>query len=232
VPTPLRAVARILGASVSVVVALCVLSGTHPIAAQESQTEEQARLARRGAGIRVGVWDVRGLAEVANAEYSETPLFEGYLQHGLDRHLAMQNSIGFWRRSQEIEGTGGIGGTPGESVKSYVVPQFTSIRFFPISGPEQPFEPFVEGGAGISLGIDDRSTTSGGLLGGGGSGIAIVVGFGFKLGLGVEWRFTEALGLSGGGRYQWKRFLEDLGGERTYRGFAADVGITYRFQYD
>jgi hypothetical protein len=210
-----------------------VIATTSALAAQESQTEEQARLARRGAGIRVGLWDVRGLAEVTSAEYSETPLFEGYLQHGLDRHLAMQNSIGFWRRTQEIESSGGLGGTTQESVKSYVVPQFTSIRFFPVSGPDQMLEPYLEGGAGISLGIDDRSTSSGGLLGvGGGSGVVIVIGFGFKLGVGAEWRFSDALGLSGGGRYQWMRFLEDLGGARTYRGFAGEVGITYRFQYD
>lgn len=197
-----------------------------------SEAEERARLQRRGAGVRVGVWDVRGLSEVADAEYSRTPLFEGYFQHGLDRHLALQNSVGFWRRSQEIE-VAQIGGSRRESVQSYVIPQFTSLRFFPVTGPDQALEPFVEGGAGISLGIDDRSTTSGGPLGlGSGDGIAVVVGFGFKLGLGTEWRFSRALGLAAGGRYQWIRFLDDLGGERTYRGFGAEMGLTYRFQYD
>lgn len=199
---------------------------------EPSDAESRARLERRGAGIRVGLWDVRGLREVTDATYSETPLFEGYFQHGLDRHLALQNSIGVWRRSQEIEESG-LGGTSRESVQSYIVPMFTALRFFPVTGPEQPFEPFVEGGAGISLGIDDREATSGGLLGiGGGDGIAMVIGFGFKLGLGAEWRFSRALGLTAGGRYQWVRFLDDVGGERTYRGFGAEVGLAYRFQYD
>ena len=199
---------------------------------EQSDAESRARLERRGAGVRVGVWDTRGLTEVPDASYSETPLFEGYFQHGLDRHLAIQNSIGVWRRSQDIEESG-LGGTSTESVQSYVVPMFTALRFFPVTGPEQSFEPFVEGGAGISLGIDDRQATSGGLLGvGGGEGIAMILGFGFKLGIGAEWRFSRPLALTAGGRYQWVRFFDDLGGERIYRGFGAEVGLAYRFQYD
>jgi hypothetical protein len=199
---------------------------------QQSDAESLARLARRGAGVRVGLWDVRGLNEVSGASYAETPLFEGYFQNGLDRHLALQNSVGVWRRSQEIVQSGPLGSTA-ESVKSYVVPMFTALRFFPLTGPDQPFEPFIEAGAGISLGIDDRQTTSGGPLGlGSGNGIAMILGFGFKLGVGAEWRFSRPLGVAVGGRYQWVRFFDAVGGEKYYRGFGGEAGLTYRFQYD
>ena len=162
------------------------------------------------------------------------PLFEGYFERGLDRHLALQTSVGLWRRTQEIESSGGIGGgTTTERVASWIVPMFTALRFFPLTGPDATLEPFAEGGVGFALGLDDRQTEAGGPLGlGSGEGIATVLGFGFKGGLGVEWRFSRALGLSVGGRYQWIRFVEDVGGDRIFRGFGAAAGLTYRFQFD
>ena len=199
--------------------------------APENPLESQARMARRGAGLRAGFWSVRGLREVTDAENSEWPFLEGYFQHGLDRHLALQSSVGLWRRTQELETDGGIGGPTTDRVTTWVVPMFSALRFFPLTGPDQAFEPFVEGGVGFALGIEDRETGDGSLLGAGGSGIGTVVGFGFKGGLGTEWRFSPALGLAVGGRYQWIRFLEELGNDEIFRGFAAEAGLTYRFQF-
>jgi hypothetical protein len=201
----------------------------------DTVTERRVKAMRRGAGLRVGVWDVRGLGEVSGARVSETPLFEGYFQKGLDLHLALENTVGVYRRMQRLTRTsGGIGGgTVEEKVAAYVIPQFTSLKLYPFSRPEQRFEPFMLGGAGLTIGIDDRENSeSGGLLGGGGeSGIGFVAGFGLKGGLGIELRFSDAFGAAAGGRYQWVRFFGELAGERTYRGLGADVGITYRFQY-
>ena len=59
-----------------------------------------------------------------------------------------------------------------------------------------------------------------------------MAGFGLKGAVGIELRFSEAFGAAAGGRYQWVRFFGELAGERTYRGLGADVGLTYRFQYD
>jgi hypothetical protein len=205
-----------------------------PLGAQEeSDAEARARLQRRGAGLRADVWSVRGLQEVAGAETGSMPLFEGYFERGLDRHLALQTSVGLWRRTQEIESGGGLGGSTTERVASWVVPMFTALRFFPVTGPEASLEPYVEGGVGFALGLDDRQTEAGGPLGvGSGEGITTVAGFGFKGGLGFEWRFSRALGLAVGGRYQWIRFLEDVGGDRIFRGFGAGAGLTYRFQFE
>jgi hypothetical protein len=205
------------------------------VAQADTLAEQRVKAMRRGAGLRVGVWDVRGLSEVSGARVSETPLIEGYFQKGLDLHLALENTVGVYRREQRLTRDGGIGGgMVEEKVAAYVVPQFTSLKVYPFTRPEQRFEPYIIGGAGVTIGIDDRENSeSGGLLGGGGeSGTGFVVGFGLKGGLGTELRFSEAFGLAAGGRYQWVRFFGELAGERTYRGLGADVGLTYRFQYE
>ncbi|HEU5183792.1 MAG TPA: hypothetical protein VFU01_04430 [Gemmatimonadaceae bacterium] len=200
----------------------------------DSVNEQRVKRMRRGAGLRVGTWDVRGLSQVSGARVNEWPMFEGYFQKGLDLHLALENTVSVFRREQRIMRSGGLGGTVEEKLTAYVIPQFTSLKVYPFTRPEQGFEPFIIGGAGLTIGVDDRENSeSGGLLGGGGeSGVGFVAGFGLKGGLGFELRFSEAFGAGLGGRYQWVRFFGELAGERTYRGLGADIGITYRFQYE
>src|SRR5690606_30854188 len=112
------------------------------------------------------------------------------------------------------------------------LPLFTALKLYPFTRPDDAFEPFISAGVGLALGIDDRTTTSSDLLGlGAGSGTAMLTGFGFRGGAGVEWRFSQAFGLSASGRYQWIRFGGELGGERTFKGPAFEAGLTYRFQY-
>ncbi len=188
-----------------------------------SEAEERAERERRGAGLRVGPWVGLELTEVEGADYSTWPQFEGWFQRGLDRHLAVESTISFWRRTQE---------RGSERVSTFVVPLFTSLKFYPATGPEAPIQPYLLGGGGLGLGIDDREGTSGGLLGLGGSdGTRIHTGFGFRAGGGVDLTLSQAFGVTVGGRYQWIRFDGEPGGHRTYRGTVADVGITYRFQY-
>lgn len=226
----MQQIMRFLPAAVSI--ALCTAQA---IAQGDTLTEQRVKAMRRGAGVRVGTWDVRGLSEVSGARVSETPLFEGYFQKGLDLHLALENSVSVYRREQRLTRPGPIGGGDiEEKLSAYVIPQFTSLKVYPFTRPEQRFEPYITGGAGLTIGVDDRENSgSGGLLGGGGeSGTGFVAGFGLKGGLGVELRFSEAFGIGAGGRYQWVRFFGELAGERTYRGLGADVGLTYRFQFD
>jgi opacity protein-like surface antigen len=218
------------------VVALALTAAGRPLRAQhaqqpESDVERNARLARRGAGLHVGTWDVRGLSEPDGVSTSSMPLVDGYFRKGLDQHLALETTVGLWRRTQTVRQSGGVLGGGGEDrVTSYIVPQFTSLMLFPFTQPSQRVEPYLSGGAGLALGIDDRQTTAGGLFGGE-SGTAMTAGFGFQTGTGVEWRLSKAFGLTAGARYQWIRFLQDLGGDRTFRGFGLDGGVTYRFQY-
>jgi opacity protein-like surface antigen len=215
------------------VLAAATFFAVEPVAAQTPATdaEQRARMQRQGAGLRVGWWDVRGLEERPGVSYGTTPFFEGYFQRGLDLHLAIESSIGVWRRQQRETTTGPLGQAAHNEINSYIVPLFTAIRFFPVTRPGAALEPYVNAGVGFAIGIDDRQTSGSGLLGGTG-GTAMLTGFGFKAGTGVEVRMTPALALDVTGRYHWIRFGGELGRERTYAGPGLDVGLSYRFQYE
>lgn len=194
--------------------------------------ERRAYLARRGGGVRAGVWNVRGLGAASGTEHSQTPAFEGYVRKGLDSHLALENSVGFWRHRQIITTDGGaLGGSTTSRIDAYVIPQQTSLMFFPFTRPDQRIEPFLRGGLGLTLGVEDRKGEGGSLFGAGDDGISMVVGLGATGGGGVEWRLGEAIGISASARYQYVRFLEELAGQEVYQGLGADIGFTYRFQY-
>jgi opacity protein-like surface antigen len=191
--------------------------------APESQEEKQARLERRGLGFLVGGWNPRDLSRAAGASESETPLGEGYFQKGLDLHLALATSVGYYRRRQKAGS---------DEVVTHLVPQFTSLKIYPFTRPEQRLEPFLFAGAGLAIGIEEVETTSGGLLGlMTENATNLVPGFGFQAGAGAEWRPGKAFGLMAGGRYQWIRFTDEVGGLRTYQGPGFDLGFTYRFQF-
>ena len=195
--------------------------------------EKRARLGRRGGGIRVSTWDVRGLSTTSGADVSKMPSFEGYMRRGLDMHLAIEHSVAVWRRSQRVTETttGPLGGTTTSTstLDTYVIPQFTSIAFFPVSRPEHRVEPYLKAGAGFALGVDDRSGDGGGLFAA--SGVSLVPGYGVSSSTGIEARFSNALGVNVAGRYQWVRFFQELSGRRTYEGFGIEAGVTYRFQF-
>ena len=205
----------------TVVLPACAGPGLRPGGAPSA--ERIATLQRRGAGVMIGAWGVQDLQGFAGASFKEWPALEGYFQRGLDLHLTMGNTIGLWRRQQELAGTG--------EVTSYVVPMFTSIRAYPVTRPEQRFEPYIEAGVGAALGIEDREGV-GGALPGESDGTSASFGLGFRGGLGLEWRFSRAFGVGLNGRYQWVRLGNQVGGDRTFRGLGFDAGLTYRFQYD
>jgi outer membrane protein W len=197
----------------------------------EPDLERHARLARRGGGVRVGTWDVRGLSTASGATVSKTPAFEGYVRRGLDLHLAIEHSVGVWRRTQSVTTTSGpLGGTQSTStLETYVIPQLTSIVFFPLTKPTQRLEPYLKAGAGFAIGVDDRTGDGGGLFSG--NGTSLVPGYGLSGGAGVELRLTNALGVGAAGRYRWLKFFQELASQRTYEGFGAEIGVTYLFQF-
>lgn len=234
----------VLRGAIRAVIAVTFLAALTPLEAQlvppadttgagrPLDPERQAELARRGGSVRIGLWNVRELEGTSGAEESESPAFEGYVRKGLDAHLALENSVGVWRHRQIVTTSSGpLGGTTTSRVDAYVIPQQTSIIFFPATRPSNRIEPFVRAGIGLTLGVEDRKGEGGSLFSPGGDGISMAFGFGATGGGGVEWRLGEALGLSASARYQWVRFLEELAGEETYQGLGADVGITYRFQF-
>jgi len=192
------------------------------------QTVQRVKRERSGAGLRVGTWMVSNLATPSGASSSTLPAFEGYWQKGLDRHLVIETSAGLWHR-QQSSGSG----ASAESIGSFVVPLFTSLKLFPFTGPEDRLEPLVSAGAGFVLGVDKQNTVSGGLLGGGGGSTAlnVVMGVGVKGLAGLEWRFSRAFGLTALGGYQYIVFTQDVGGQGSYKGLVLFAGLTYCFQY-
>ena len=158
------------------------------------QVVQRVKRLREGAGLRVGSWVVSNLATRRAAPHLSTlPAFEGYWQKGLDRHLVIETSAGLWHR-QETSGSG----SSAESVGSFIVPLFTALKLYPFTGPEDRLEPLVTAGAGFVLGLDKQNTVSGGLLGGGGgsSALNLVAGIGVKGAAGVEYRISQAFGLT------------------------------------
>ena len=175
---------------------------------------------RRGAGIRVGAWNVKDPgAEITT--YSHGPQVEAYFQRGLDARFALESTVGVWRRtSRTIEAvTGNI-----VTSNTYVLPLFTALKIFPVTRPDQALEPFILAGGGFALGIDDVSENA---IGGGGTSIA--TGFGTRVGAGLEYHLNDVFGLMVSGRYQLIGYGEDLGGAETYKGFGFEGGLTYRF---
>lgn len=209
---------------------LLLLGSALPAHAQDENLEARTKRARNGAGLRFGTWQVRGLADPQNGSASESPAFEGYFEKGLDLHLAWENTFGLWRRTQTFTEPGGPFGDTRHKLQSYVVPTFTALKFYPVTRPADPVGPYASGGVGFVLGIEREKVSD--PVTGDRQNTALQVGFGFKAGLGVDWRVSDAFGLNVGGRYQWVEFGEDLGGKRNYEGLGADLGFTYRFQYE
>jgi opacity protein-like surface antigen len=192
-------------------------------ATKSSELEQSVKSARRSGGIRVGQWHMSGQQFPAGVSASSTPAFEGYVRTGLDLHVVLENSVGVWRQRQAAAGGGGLLGGGASSTDNYIIPQFTSVVFYPFTKPNDRLEPYLRGGLGFALGVQDPQ--------GGSGGISLTPGFGATGGLGVEWRATNALGLAISGRYQWVRFFQDFAGLQTYQGPAVEAGVTYRFQF-
>jgi len=186
--------------------------------------ERAVQRARKGAGLRLGVWQDPAPSP-SGVQVSSTPAFEGYWQRGLDRHLVLETGIGVWERSTRDASTG-------DNIGTYVVPMTTSLKIFPFTGPESHLEPYVSAGAGFTLGIDDRSTSGGGILGAAGSsGTFMTLGFTGRGGAGLELHLSRAFGVQVGGGYQYTKMFEDIGGQRTFKGPQVGGGLTYRFQF-
>ena len=209
--------------------ALALLLAPAALIAQKPQLTDSATLRenavkrqRQGAGLRVGSWQTTGLTEVAGASYSTLPALEGYWQKGLDQHVAIETSGGFWGRTQR-DSNG--------RVSSFAIPMLTSIKVYPGTTVEDQLEPFLAAGGGLTLGVDDENGSTGGLFSGGSSGTALVIGLGLKGGAGIEYHAGRAFGLQAVLNYQWIHFLNPVGGNQDYKGPLIYVGLTYRFQY-
>ena len=206
-----------------------VPGGAQDVAKTQSEPEARANMARRGAGVNLGTWSLLDTPSGTGVRTSDSPLLEGYFRKGIDKHLALETTVGIWRREIETPATGGLGGSPAATTSAILLPQFTGLKLYPFTTPDDAFEPYVSAGVGFTLGF--QSGSGGGALGGGGGGSGIIPGVGAGGGVGVEWRFSTAFGLAAGAHYTYIHFFQDLAGTQMYRGLGVKAGLTYRFQY-
>lgn len=223
------------GARIRITLAWALLAAVSTLAQAQSNRdssitsaelhERAVKRQRQGAGLRMGSWQMMGVSAVSGATVSTLPAMEGYFQKGLDRHLALETSVGFFQRSQRSS-------SGGETMTGYVIPMMTALKLYPGTGPEASFEPFVTGGFGFTLGVDNRSSSGGGLVGGTtSSGMVMVPGVGVKVGGGVEYRLGRAFGFAAGTNYQYVHFFDQVANARVYKGLQLLGGVTYRFQF-
>lgn len=190
----------------------------------ESPADREAREARRGAGVRVGAWNVEDPARV-DTRFSRSLLFELYLQRGLDKRLVLENSGGVWRRMTHERQQLPTGSDTVET-KAYIIPLLTSLKYYPLTAPSNLLEPYVMGGLGLALGFEDQSTNA---VGGGGT--SVVTGFGIRAAAGLELHLGSTFGATAAWRYQWMKLSEDLGLENTFKGVGPEGGLTIRFNF-
>jgi len=185
----------------------------------------QSERARNGAGLQISSWQPDKPAGFRN---DQTIAFHGYFQKGLDEHLAWENTLGYWRQTTSWTETQFLGGTTTHELQTHLVPALTALRLYPLTTSATRFEPYVSAGVGPVLGFQQEKS-SGSLTSANAN--SMHTGLGTRAGVGVDIRTSEAFGLTVGGHFESASFSEDMAGERLYRGWGADVGLVYRFQY-
>jgi len=194
--------------------------------------EMRMKRARGGAGLRVGTWQVRDLDEPPTGSSSESPSFEGWFQKGLDLHLVLENTLGFWQRTESSTESGPLGAATRRERDTYVVPTLTALKIYPATRPSSPLEPYVAAGVGVALRIEREQVSSTDPLVPPTDDTTIHTGLGIQTGAGIDWNLSGGFGLTLGGHYQWATFGQNVSGRRLYRGPGANVGLTYRFRYE
>lgn len=206
---------------------LTLIAGASTALAGEPTDEVTAttQRGRNGAGLLVSSWRPDEPAGFSNSSGVEV---QGYLQRGLDLHLAWENTLGYWQRKSSWTDTQPIVGTTTHTLQTHLVPTLTALRLYPFDLPSSHIEPFVSAGMGPVLGIQQQ-TTSGGLSPA--DATTMNVGLGVRAGVGVDVRANEAFGFTAGGHFESASFGNDMSGDKLFQGWGMDVGLSYRFQY-
>ena len=202
-----------------------------PVVGAADDIESQARRARGGAGLRIGTWQVQDLAEPASGSASETASFEGWFQKGLDLHLVLENTVGFWQRKESSTESAPLGFETTRDLDTYLVPTMSALKIYPVTRPSSPLEPYLSAGLGAVMRIQREEVTSTDPLVLPTKATTMATGLGISTGAGIEWNPGGPFGVRLGGHYQWATFSEQATGQRMYRGPGANVGLTYKFRY-
>ena len=191
-------------------------------ALNETADDRAARIARAEIGVAAGTWSVETPVTATPTDYKSSIAWQALIQRGLDKHLALENTVGLWKRvSTKATAVGG-----GDVVtKSYLVPITTALKFYPVTTPKRRLEPFVTVGIGLGFGVQDVSTNA---VGGGGS--SVVTGFSARAGIGVEAHLIYGLGAHVVARYQWLKFGDRISDQEAFAGNGIEAGLTYRLR--
>ena len=111
----------------------CPTSG---LAADDS--EALTRRARNSGGLQGGAWQVADLSAAPGGTDSHTASIEGWFQKGLDLHLAIETTLGFWQRTQTVTQSGTLGTQSQTEMQSYFVPTLTTLKLYPATLPSAP----------------------------------------------------------------------------------------------
>ena len=188
----------------------------------ESAAQRASAQARRGIGVRAGVWqvDVERVDEV-----KRSPQFEGYYQRGLGPELALESSFGVWRVKTGVDQM--VPDAPLIETRTYIAPLLTSLKYYPLTGPGAALGPYLLGGVGFAFGIEDESELA---IGGGGTTVA--TGVALRGAIGIDFALGGALGIAAAGKYQWVYFGEELiNAKHTFSGVGVEGAVTYRLHF-
>jgi hypothetical protein len=181
---------------------------------------------RGGAGLRAATWQVVDLADASGITQ-----YEGWLQKGLDLHLVLESTLGYWQHEESSTTPGPLSTETTHELYTYLVPALTAMKMYPVTKPTAALEPYLAAGLGPVLRIQREKITSTDPLEIPSDETRIETGFGIQSSAGLDWSPPGAFGLSLGGSYQWATFGQNASGRRMYRGPGVNVGLTYRFQY-
>lgn len=202
------------------------LTGVANAAAVPDSIEARTQRIRNGAGLSVGSWRPE---EPTGFRHEGIPSFQGWLEKGLDLHLAWLNTVGYWHRRTTWTTSSVLTGTTSNERQTHLVPTLTSLCLFPFTTPSSAIEPFVNAGVGPVFAVQKEKST--GAFGAAENTTAIQTGFGIRAGAGVDVHMNSAFGLTVGGHFESASFDEKLAGQRMFQGWGGDFGLTYKFQY-
>ncbi len=215
---------RVFGRLCAVLLSLSAFAGLAQAAEAVDPAAAGTQRARNGGGIQISTWQPEKEDGVEN---KAMVAFQGWFEKGLDVHLAWQNTLGYWRRTTTWSQTDLTGTTTYER-QTHLVPTITELRLYPFTTPDDRVEPYLFGGAGVVLGFEQEKSSA---LAAANPGFGMHTGLGLRAGAGVDLRASEMFGVTVGSHFESASFGQEKSGERLYKGFGFDVGLTYRFQY-
>ncbi|HEX6558794.1 MAG TPA: hypothetical protein VF021_05010 [Longimicrobiales bacterium] len=201
---------------------LAALALAVPGAARAQAPSDAAGGSRRGLGIVVGNWVVPrpDIVRAVQPTYRRSLMGEIHFRRELTERVVLETSVGAWRRISERPSA--LGSTV--TTRTYIVPLLTALRVFPITTVRNSIEPYLVGGAGLAVGVQQQSENSPG-----GGGRSIVTGVGVRAGAGIEIHVYDRFGVLLGGHVQGVRFGEAVDEQEAFAGAGVQGGLSYRF---